>query len=110
MVEQMTEETVGENLTENPKFDIWGGMFSLTFFLLVCGWFLPIPASVENEVPGYIWFFSAAFQVIGTAIWIAFVTSIQDNESERTKEHNSIVLVMCFLSLFAFFIWFCVAK
>ena len=99
MVEQMTEETVGGNLTENPKFDIWGGMFSLTFFLLVCGWFLPIPASVENEVPGYIWFFSAAF-----------VTSIQDNESERTKEHNSIVLVMCFLSLFAFFIWFCVAK
>ena len=118
--ENMTEETVEENLTEDAMAEYLETdfrlseeketkSFSLTFFFFCCGWFPP--GLFRERIPGYIWFFYAAFQVIGIGIWIDIViSSIRYCNSRRMIESNLITLCLLLIPCIGDFGYYCVTK
>ncbi|EDK40515.2 predicted protein [Meyerozyma guilliermondii ATCC 6260] len=116
--ENMTEETVEENKTEetvakNSETDFMlahqAVFVYLTYFSLFCGWALPgFSRGPDDRIPGYIWFFYAAFQVIGIAIWTTVViATIQYSNSQVRIRLNLYMLGMHLISCLGVFIWYC---
>ena len=120
MVKQLTEENVGERMTEetmeeNLKGDsIQYAIVFLTFFLLCFGWVLPALFRKENdnvEIPDYIWLSSAAFHVFGVAIWINIAILTFPYKDFRAEAYTSLAFVgLCLTSFISLVIWFCLTR
>lgn len=110
MEEKATEETGAETLQKVSTIDQYAVLF-LTFFLLSFGWVFPVAFPKENvnvRIPGYIWLSSAAFHVIGAAIWINVVIFAFQYKELRSLAYKSLVyLGLCLISFISLFIWFC---
>ena len=112
--EGMTEETVGENSTEEEGDRGMLIMLCLlllfTIFLLGFGWFLPVTFRRENvnvRIPDYIWFGSAAFHVIITAIWTLPAIMAFQLRNLRFLAYVCLVFIgLCLTSFVSLFIWF----
>ena len=115
MEKQWTEETMAEYLETDFRLseEKETGSF-LPFFLLCCGWVLPSIFRTLNEdakIPGYIWFFYAAFQVFGIGIWIENVfSSIRYCNSRTTIEAYLIVLCLHLIPCIGVFGYYCVTE
>ena len=116
MEKQLTEETVGENSTEetvakNPQINLGITVLLITCVLLACGWALPGEFRKENvnvKIPGYLWLCSAAFHVICIAIWINLgIVAFRCKESRVFAFGSSMYLGLCLISFLLLFIWFC---
>ena len=105
----MTEETVAKNLETDFMLAHQAVFVYLTYFLLFCGWALPgFSQGPDDRIPGYIWFFYAAFQVIGIAIWTTVViATIQYSNSQARIRSNLSMLGMHLISCLGVFIWYC---
>ena len=119
MEKQLTEETVGEKLTEetvakNPPIDIGITVQLLTYFLLTFGWVLLVEFRKENvnvRIPDYIWLCSAAFHVICIAIWINFaIVTFRCKESRFLAFGSIVYLGLCLISFSLLFICFCLDR
>ena len=114
--ENMTEDTMAEYLETDYKLSEKKETtcFFLTSFLLCCGWFPPGLFRTSNEdakIPGYIWFFYAAFQVFGIGIWIENVfSSIRYCNSRTTIEAYLIVLCLHLIPCIGVFGYYCVTE
>ena len=112
--ERMTEETVGENSTEEEGdrgLQIMSCiLLFLTIFLLGFGWFLPVTFRRENvnvRIPDYIWFGSAAFHVIITAIWTLPAIMAFQFRNLRILAYVCLVFIgLCLTSFISLVIWF----
>lgn len=112
--ERMTEETVGENSTEEEgdrSLEITSCiLLFFTLFLLGFGWFLPVKFRRENvnvRIPDYIWFGSAAFHVIITAIWTLPAIMAFQVRNTRILAYVCFVFIgLCLTSFVSLFIWF----
>ena len=116
MEKQWTEETMAEYLETDFRLseEKETGSFLWPFFLLCCGWVLPSIFRTLNEdakIPGYIWFFYAAFQVFGIGIWIENVfSSIRYCNSRTTIEAYLIVLCLHLIPCIGVFGYYCVTE
>ena len=115
----MAEQTVLENMTEETKTDNqttvlsvnWATFSLLSVLMLTCGWVLFLMSLKENDnvdIPDHMWFFSAAFQVFATAIWIDIIVACyQSKRTQSWEPLSSIMLFICLTSCLLMFIWFC---
>ena len=115
----MTEETLGERMTEKRVVKglniLTCIMIFLAIFPLFSGWFLPVTFQTKNvnvKIPDYIWLSSAAFHVIITTIWTS-ITIAAFRDKDSTKESKTAAFVgllfvgLCLTSSVFLFIWFC---
>ena len=121
----MTEETVEEDMTDDTMAEYLETDYKLsdqdlrcsllTLFILCCGWVLPSISRGLNEnerIPGYGWFFYAAFQVFGIGIWINIVFSSIRYCNSRGMIENALFkfLFMHLVPCIAVFGYYCVTE
>ena len=115
--EDMTDDTMAEYLETDYKLSEGKEMRCslMTLFISCCGWVLPSIFRELNEdakIPGYGWFFYAAFQVFGIGIWINIVFSSIRYCNSRGMIENALFKVLCLhlVPCIAVFGYYCVTE
>ena len=120
MGEKLTEDTVGEteiedtvpeNLGTNFMLEHETVVFLLTTILIYCGWAPLVFQETDQGIPAYTWSFSAAFLVMGIAIWTEFVSAgIRYSYSREWIESKMFDLRLHLITSFGIFIFWGVTE
>lgn len=103
---RLTEESMAENL-RNGRLEL-EKVFFLTLLMFFFDWLVLV---ADIKIGGFIWFFSAAFHVYGTKIWLDIViASIRCKKLLKGIEKYLFIVDTCFVSCLAIYTFYYLAQ